>query len=124
MKLSDLIILIIVLIIICYTFKKEHFTSIDYRKQHKKFGDPLSTTYQYRTIEDQFPEVIAYDNDPETMQMGLDKCYAECEPKGGKCVEFGITGNAWCFPKTEEKEKNYKPDLDDQNNTRYSYANM
>lgn len=104
--------------------KSENFKSIDYTKNYGKFGDPISTTYRYKTLEEQFPEIIAYDNDYKTLRMGLDKCAEECIPNGGQCVEFGITGNAWCFPKIEEKEKNYKTDLDDQYQTKLSYPDM
>ena len=103
---------------------QENFKSIDYTKNYGKFGDPLSTTYRYKTLEEQFPEIIAYDNDYKTLRMGLDKCAEECISKGGKCVEFGLTGNAWCFPKVDKKEKNYKTDLDDQYQTKLSYPDM
>ena len=102
---------------------QENFKSIDYTKNYGKFGDPISTTYRYKTLEEQFPEIIAYDNDYKSLRMGLDKCAEECIPNGGQCVEFGLTGNAWCFPKVEKQEKNYKTDLDDQYQTRLSYPN-
>ena len=103
---------------------KENFKSIDYTKNYGKFGDPLSTTYRYKTLEEQFPEIIAYDNDYKTLRMGLDKCAEECIPNGGQCVEFGLTGNAWCFPKVDKKEIDYKTEIDDQNQTKLSYPDM
>jgi hypothetical protein len=47
-----------------------------------------------------FDNVIGYVNDdlnenPHGL-TGLDKCIVNCN---GKCVEFGLTGNAMCFPK-------------------------
>jgi len=118
------LILIILIIILWQYITKENFTSIDYRKNYKKFGDPLSSTYQYRTLEDQFPDVVAYDNNPDLSQLGLDKCYEQVEKDGGYCVEFGISGNAWYFPKTKEREINYKTDNNSQNSTKLTYANM
>ena len=43
--------------------------------------------------------------------QGIDKCYEYCESKGGKCVEFGVTGNAWCYPKENYKLNNFTTDL-------------
>jgi len=47
-----------------------------------------------------FDDVIYYENDPQPYKdnqfLGLYKCYNNCP---GKCVEFGITGNAFCFAK-------------------------
>ncbi len=122
MKLIYLLI-IIILIYILHSISIEYFTSIDYRKNYKKFGDPLSTTYQYRTLEEQFPDVIAYDNNPDLSQIGLDKCYAKKENDGGYCVEFGLTGNAWYFPETK-REINYSIDNNSQNSTKLSYPSM
>lgn len=119
-----LILLKIVIDIIKKYLSKENFKSIDYTKNYGKFGDPISTTYRYKTLEEQFPEIIAYDNDYKTLRMGLDKCAEECIPNGGQCVEFGITGNAWCFPKVDKKEINYKTGIDDQNQTKLSYPDM
>lgn len=117
-----ILLIVCCIIILYYIIKtKENFVSIDYSKKSNKFGDPLSTSYQYRTIEEQFPDVIAYDNDTETLRMGLDKCAEQCIPKGGTCVEFGVTGNAWCYPKTTNKQKET---VDIQNNSVYTYANM
>ena len=119
-----LILIKIVIDIIKKYFSIENFKSIDYTKNYGKFGDPISTTYRYKTLEEQFPEIIAYDNDYKTLRMGLDKCAEECIPNGGQCVEFGITGNAWCFPKVDKKEINYKTGIDDQNQTKLSYPDM
>lgn len=52
----------------------------------------------YVNITEQFPEVKTFQNDSD-FRMGLDKCieYKE-KQKGGNCVEYGITGNAWYYP--------------------------
>ena len=47
-----------------------------------------------------FSDLIYYSNDFNPYEpgqyLGLQKCFSECN---GTCVEFGITGNAFCFPK-------------------------
>jgi len=42
-----------------------------------------------------FKDVIYYDNNIETGRLGLDVCIEYCN---GNCVEYGQTGNAYCFP--------------------------
>lgn len=54
--------------------------------------------------DDLFRDLIYYDNSID--RLGLDKCVEDCK---GSCLEFGITGNAWCFPKT----KSYMPVVED-----------
>lgn len=33
--------------------------------------------------------------------LGIDRCVVKC---GGNCVEYGLTGNAFCFPKPSHEE--------------------
>ena len=72
------------------------------------------TNYQDQ-YHNQFPDVGMYENDKgyklSDIRLGIDKCYEFCESKGGKCVEFGITGNAWCYPKENIKYNNFTSDL-------------
>ena len=42
-----------------------------------------------------FKDVIYYENNVETEKLGLDTCIEECN---GNCVEYGQTGNSYCFP--------------------------
>lgn len=50
-----------------------------------------------------FDDVTTFEND-EDGRLGLDKCLAaNC----GTCVEYGLTGNALCFPKYKPLGKNY-----------------
>lgn len=46
-----------------------------------KYDDPYSQTTYYKK----------YEGDENS---GINKCSKECK---GNCVEFGLTGNAWCF---------------------------
>ena len=43
-----------------------------------------------------FKDVIYYENNIQTGRLGLDMCIESCN---GNCVEYGQTGNAYCFPK-------------------------
>lgn len=43
-----------------------------------------------------FDDVTTYGNDWDG-RLGLDKCLEVCN---GVCLEYGVTGNALCFPKT------------------------
>jgi hypothetical protein len=43
-----------------------------------------------------FSDVIYYENDMTTGRIGVDMCIEKCN---GNCVEYGQTGNAYCFPK-------------------------
>lgn len=57
-----------------------------------------------------FKDVIMYQND-YTMEgeLGLEKCIKDCK---GRCVEYGVTGNTFCFPFDYiEQEKLYKDSI-------------
>ena len=49
-----------------------------------------------------FNDVIYHENDVDIDipggKTGLEKCFESCNKTNGTCVEFGITGNAFCFP--------------------------
>ena len=36
-------------------------------------------------------------------EIGLEKCLKQC--KNGNCVEYGVTGDAYCFPNDYESVK-------------------
>lgn len=90
----------------------------------EKFGDPISNTYKAHTILDvakQFPDIVIFNNDYDG-RIGLDKCIEYSEnKKGGKCVEYGLTGNTMYFPEISYPEKNFKDDINEPNETKLSY---
>lgn len=46
-----------------------------------------------------FDDVVMYKSSPtDVSKVGLYECLEKCK---GTCVEYGITGNAFCFPKKE-----------------------
>lgn len=59
------------------------------------------TLYDSNLMNDSlFKDVVYYENDirgDARGRIGLDKCLENCN---GTCLEFGITGNAYCFPST------------------------
>jgi len=85
------------------------------------FGDPTSVkqTPDILDLRQQFDDMIVYDNDADG-RIGFDKCIEKCN---GYCVEFGQTGSAYCFPVTQQKEKDFNG-LIVQNDTKLSYPNV
>ena len=44
---------------------------------------------------DPYSTAKIYENDPGKFgELGIYKCIANCK---GNCVEYGVTGSAWCF---------------------------
>ena len=47
-----------------------------------------------------FKSIVVYNNDEDPYEpggrLGIDKCLDKCS---GRCIEFGITGIGYCFPK-------------------------
>jgi len=66
----------------------------------KKVEGYLNTFNGRMVIDDQyfydqlFDDVFYYPNEPDGT-TGWIRCKTECT---GKCVEFGVTGNSYCFP--------------------------
>jgi len=90
---DHLFILLLILIIvgfIYYTNKKdkENFEALkieDIKTGTSSFDDKL------------FNDVVMYKSDTkDTAKAGIFECLEKCK---GNCVEYGITGNAFCFPK-------------------------
>ena len=57
----------------------------------------------FKNITKQFDDLIVYDNQPDG-RLGLDRCYEDCK---GYCVEYGLTGSAYCFPVNKPVEKDF-----------------
>ena len=126
MYLNDIIfyiILIIIFIIIIKIVKLEKFNNIpDLSKTNDKQNlsdiDNITSynpnikrkpTASFIEITKQFPEVSIFENDPD-FRLGLDKCYEYKKNNNnkGNCVEYGLTGNAWYFPKVDIDYRNIK----------------
>lgn len=50
--------------------------------------------------DDAFRDVITYEN--TVNEFGLERCLRDCN---GGCVEYGVSGVAYCFPKTNNTNK-------------------
>lgn len=76
--------------------------SIKIREGSDTFDDPL------------FSDVIFYMGDGTLDgEIGIEKCIKKC--KNGNCVEYGITGDAYCFPSDYESvNKKYLETIKDK----------
>ncbi len=75
-----------------FNYKYEKYENIDNNINKRKFkekGEILEGKL--------FDNIKIYYNTPILgEQLGLEKCILDCD---GMCVEYGITGNTFCFPK-------------------------
>lgn len=85
--------------------RKTDITKIEPGGPQSLLNDPL------------FKDVIYYENDNIQFnkdgstigELGLSKCFKNCN---GVCVEYGITGNAYCYPKlSKETEEAYRQQI-------------
>jgi hypothetical protein len=75
----------------------------DYDNPHANFARRPPPLNQSLFDDSLFADVKTFNNDEEIYcvdkcscgRLGIDKCLDYCD---GKCVEFGITGKAFCFP--------------------------
>jgi hypothetical protein len=97
-----ILIILLILIFILLINKKENYTYEDKNKKSKTIStgiiqgsDPLQGQL--------FDDVIMYIGD-KTLEgeLGLEKCIKKCD---GMCVEYGMTGDAFCFPKSNDEKK-------------------
>ena len=94
--LRNILILLCIVFVIYYVNAKQNE---NFNGQHvvdpKYKGDTITVDMLDDPV---FSDVIVYNNDPEpylpNQEIGLEKCVYECD---GKCVEFGVTGTAFCF---------------------------
>ena len=90
------IVLLIVIIIFIFIFYLNNL--------NEKFDDIINIERTPSYLNDAlFDDIIPYENDEEG-RLGLDKCLEYCN---GTCLEYGITGNANCFPQVNEFGSNY-----------------
>jgi hypothetical protein len=93
-----------------------------------KVNNPPNKTYE----DELFKSVISYENEPFSGgKIGLEKCIENCT---GECVEFGVTGNAHCFPNDGKimkssfyeslRDKSYETDMVDEKPNKLIYANL
>jgi hypothetical protein len=101
MKHKIMMIFLLLLLLILLTVKKyESFDDTEFT--HLKSGVPQTPDI---LLDPLFEDMIFYQNDDEPYsvpngKIGLDKCFDECT---GTCVEFGVSGNAFCFPPLDQK---------------------
>lgn len=89
-----LLCIVILMIYWIYSFSKKEY-----------FGDKITNKDDKMTIYDDklFEDVIVYENTQEG--LGIERCDNSCT---GRCVEYGQTGVAHCFPpKSKYDKKSY-----------------
>ncbi len=75
--------------------EKKSQSSILPRTGIRQGSDPLESNL--------FNDVIMYIGERTlTGELGLEKCIKKCN---GMCVEYGMTGDAFCFPKIDDNNK-------------------
>lgn len=91
------------------------------RNPYEFFGDPISIkkTPDVLDLRQQFDDVITYSNSTDG-RIGFDKCIEYCN---GYCVEYGLTGDAHCYPIVNNLEKDVYGNIV-QNNRKLSFPNV
>jgi len=109
-----LFILLVIIVIIFWLIFDDKYTN-------EKFGDPVSVkkTPDILDISKQFEDLIVYDNQPDGT-LGLEKCYEGCK---GYCVEYGLTGSAYCYPVHPPEQKDFDGSIV-PNDQKLSYPNL
>ena len=97
-----ILIILLTLIFILLIYKKENYTYDDNNKKSNKISDSIIEGSDL--LEGQlFDNVIMYIGDKTVQgELGLEKCIKKCD---GMCVEYGMTGDAFCFPKNSYEKK-------------------
>jgi hypothetical protein len=101
------IVLIVIIVFLYIQNKKENMITIanlysnssaDTDTQTNRYANKIENIKTgTRTYDDKlFDDVISYENDPnDSLNTGVYKCLTDCS---GNCVEYGMTGLAYCFP--------------------------
>ena len=107
MKKYILVIILILIIVFLLKNYSEHYTILEKNNTTKLSSSlPKQNTRQGSDPLDGelFSDVILYKGD-NTLEgeLGLEKCIKKCK---GMCVEYGITGDAYCYPEEYLEVKN------------------
>ena len=122
-----IVIIIVMLLEICYkNLFVEHFYTSNAIKQHKAFSpfhDEMFKKTKYHDNDVLVLGTIYYDNDYDGLSgqetgrtqdgylnslTGWEKCKLSCP---GNCLEYGLTGSAWCF----DPNVDYKREINVEN---------
>jgi hypothetical protein len=92
--MNDYIFIIVLMLLILVIL------GISNKKKAEKFGGIKLENIQTGTdsFDDKlFNDVVMYKSDNKDLEKaGIYECLEKCK---GTCVEYGVTGNAFCFPK-------------------------
>lgn len=109
MNVLFVVIIVIILFVIMYILiKSEPFsvTSNNVIKTNQLSSDlPTTAISPVQMITDDvlFDDVTMIHGDGTlTGELGLEKCIKTCK---GMCVEYGVTGDAFCFPSEDSSNK-------------------
>ena len=107
MKKYILVIILILIIVFLLKNYSEHYTILENKNTTKSssFLPKQNTRQGSDPLDGQlFSDVILYKGD-NTLEgeLGLEKCIKKCK---GMCVEYGITGDAYCYPEEYLEVKN------------------
>ena len=109
-RLDYFIIIIVIIILLILVLRKfEHYDGSLGTSLHEASGNGSSITNNKiglkienissgtRTYDDKlFDDVVLYESNPaDFSDSGVYKCLQNCK---GTCLEYGITGNTFCFP--------------------------
>lgn len=100
-KLFAILIILIVAFIYNYKCNTETFKTTTSEKNSSgtssDIGKEVIRTGRDPYDDNVFADIITFNNDPIINgKLGIEKCIEQCK---GKCVEFGMTGIGYCFPK-------------------------
>jgi len=84
-----IIIFVIILLLIKYIYFDENIETLEQTSNISGRKNPIIF------LDDPFFNNLVYYKNDEN-ELGIDKCVKECD---GNCVEFGVTGLAYCFSK-------------------------
>lgn len=102
-----LITIIIIAVIILYNLNvQENYTKIGNQQFRVNSEiEPIKIREGSDTFDDPlFSDVVFYMGDGTLDgEIGLEKCLKQC--KNGNCVEYGVSGDGYCFPNDYESVK-------------------